>query len=199
VTTYAWPSAIIPSSTQLQYRSGVTPFVSRSGAIQKSQLVDLWRLVMTLDLRMTTERATLQAFALKLAAGDHNFTVRDFSYVRRGSGAGTPLINGAGQTGTSIVTDGWTASASGVLLEGDLIQIRNQLVMVLADVNANGSGQATISVRPAVRIAPADNASIVTAQPTGTFKLLNPEIGWQQSGGTVLSDFVFECVEDVLA
>jgi hypothetical protein len=184
---------------QLVYRSGVAPFLARSGAIQKAQFVDLWRMVLTLDLRVTSERAALQAFALKLAAGDHNFTIRDYSYTRRGSGAGTPLINGANQTGSSIATDGWTPSAVGVLLAGDQVQIRNQLVMVLDDVTANGSGQATLNVRPAVRIAAADNASINTSTPTGIFKLLNSEIGWDTAGGIVRSDFVFDLLEDVLA
>lgn len=199
MTTQTWPSTIRPGRMSLVYRSGVVPFAARSGALQKlQQAVDHWRMVLTLDLRVTSERAALQAFALTLASGDHNVAMRDYSYSRRGSGAGTPLINGANQVGTSIVTDGWTASATGVLLQGDLIQIRNQLVMVMADVNANGSGQATLTVRPAVRIAPADNASINTSTPTGLFKLLNPDIGWDTAGGTVRSDFTFELIEDVL-
>ncbi len=200
MTTYAWPS-ITPTRSRLVYRSGVAMFQARSGAIQKQQqMPDHWALVLELDNLSGADRAALQAFLLKVGAGDHNFTVQDHSYTRRGSGAGTPLINGASQTGNSIVTDGWTNSATGVLLAGDLIQVRNQLVMVTtASVDANGSGQATIDVVPAVRIAPSDNSAIVTATPTGIFKLTSPEIGWAQGPGPVFSDFVAEFIEDVTA
>ncbi len=200
MTTYAFPSTIIPDRTRFIYRSGVALFQARNAAVQKAQqMPDHWRVTLEVNQRMSAERAAIQAFLLKLSTGDHNFTLKDHSYLRRGTGAGTPLVNGANQTGNSIVTDGWTASAAGVLLEGDMIQVRNQLVMVTADVSANGSGQATISVTPAVRIAPADNSAIVTATPTGIFKLLTPEVDWQQGGGMVRSDFVFDCIEDVLA
>ena len=199
MTTYAWPS-ITPTRTRLTYRSGVALFQARSGAVQKQQqMPDHWALVLECDNLTGAARAALQAFLLKISAGDHNFTVQDHSYTRRGSGSGTPLIKGAAQTGNSIATDGWTNSATGVLLAGDLVQIRNQLVMVLADVNANGSGEATLSVVPAVRIAPADNSAIVTATPTGIFKLTSPEVGWSQGPGPVFSGFVADAIEDVTA
>lgn len=200
MTTYTWPASITPTRTALTYRSGVSTFVSRSGIIQKAQqMPDHWALTISVDRRTSAERAAVQAFLLKLSAGDHNATIQDHSYVRRGSGSGTPLIKGAGQTGNSIITDGWTNSATGVLLEGDLIQIRNQLVMVTADVNANGSGEATISVVPAIRIAPSDNSAIVTGTPVGTWKLVAPEVGWGQGPGPIFSDFVIDLVEDVTA
>lgn len=39
-----------------------------------------------------------------------------------GGAGGTPLVNGAGQTGSSIISDGW-ASGSSVLKKGDIITI----------------------------------------------------------------------------
>lgn len=81
-----------------------------------------------------------------------------------GAHGGTPLTNGATQTGSSIVTDGWTASTN-VLKQGDVITFAGVYAVnpqnyensgylrefvVQADVTSDGSGNATISVYPAV-------------------------------------------------
>lgn len=182
------------------YRSGLATFSSRGAGMTREQAVDAhWRLVLEMDQLTRVERAVLQGFVLELMSGDHNFTMQDYSYVRRGSGAGTPLVNGANQTGPNIITDGWTASQTGVLLAGDQVQLGLQLCVVTADVSSNGSGQATIPVRPAVRKALADNASINTSAPLGRWKLVDNEFSWETMGGTVRSNFVLECVEDMLA
>lgn len=98
---------------------------------------------------------------------------------------GTPLINGATADGaTSVVTDGWTASAAARLKKGDVFTIDGVFAVnpqsrqstgqlrqfvVTADVSSNGSGQATIPVSPAliatgafknVSNVPADNAPL---------------------------------------
>lgn len=108
-----------------------------------------------------------------------------------GALGGTPLVNTAGQTGASIVTDGWTASVSGVLKQGDCITFANvygitpqtadasgngastgqlQQFVVTADVDSDSSGNATIPISPSiitsgafqtVTASPADNAVIL--------------------------------------
>lgn len=107
--------------------------------------------------------------------------------------AATPLTNGSLQTGSSIVTDGWGASAS--LKRGDSITFAGvrwvnpqskedvgalaQFVL-LADATSDGSGNATLTISPAiittgplqnVTAAPADNATITywTMSAGGTF------------------------------
>lgn len=111
-----------------------------------------------------------------------------------GALGGTPLINGASQNVVytavkdnyqqSLVTDGWTASVTGLLLKGDRFTIAGvnsvnpktrkdtgqlQQFVVKADVDSDGSGNATLTVSPpmitsgafqTVTAAPADNAAI---------------------------------------
>lgn len=101
-----------------------------------------------------------------------------------GAYAGTPLVNGASQTGDSLVTDGWSNSITGLLKKGDLIRISGvhsvnpinqistgveQTFLVTADVNSDGSGNATIPISPSITVtgayatvasSPADNAAI---------------------------------------
>lgn len=100
-----------------------------------------------------------------------------------GAHGGTPLVNGASQTGSSLVTDGWTASAA-ILKKGDIITLDSvngvnpqsrqstftaRQFVVTADVSADGSGNATIPVYPSIAASgafktvdalPADNAAI---------------------------------------
>jgi hypothetical protein len=60
----------------------------------------------------------------------------------------TGAVNGASQTGSSLVSDGWTAS--GTLKEGDYITIASfpYAMMVTADAAADGSGNMTIPIDP---------------------------------------------------
>lgn len=82
-----------------------------------------------------------------------------------GNYAGTPLINGTMVNGNQIITDGWSASVTGLLKQGDVFTIAGvysvnpqnytttgmlQEFVVQADVNSNGSGQATITVSPSM-------------------------------------------------
>lgn len=114
-----------------------------------------------------------------------------------GAHGGTPLVNGASQSGSSLVTDGWTASAA-ILKEGDIITIAgvngvnpqsrqdygsSRQFVVTADVTADGTGNATIPIYPAITAsgafqtvtgAPADNAAITvlgTASDSGIVNL----------------------------
>lgn len=97
---------------------------------------------------------------------------------------GTPLVNGASQTGASLVTDGWTASAANRLKKGDVFTIagvysvnpmskqstgRLQQFVVTADTDSSAAGAATIPISPAIVTSgayqnvtgsPADNAAL---------------------------------------
>lgn len=101
-----------------------------------------------------------------------------------GAYGGTPVVNGAGQTGSSLVTGGWTASVSGLLNVGDVFTIAGvfavnprskvstgqlQNFTVTATANSSGGGAATLSIYPAivttgayqtVSASPANNATI---------------------------------------
>ena len=116
---------------------------------------------------------------------------------KTGAQGGTPLVNGAAQTGASLITDGWTASVTGLLKKGDVFTIADvnavnpqnrqstgalRQFVVVADVDSSGAGAATITISPSivasgafktVDAAPADNAAITvlgaasTQSPTG--------------------------------
>ena len=118
----------------------------------------------------------------------------------RGIGTGTPLIKtGAAINAVSIATKGWTINQTGILLEGDLIGINGQVVIVTADANSDGAGDATLAIKPPLHAAAEVNDAITVTKPTATFMLENDDamqIIWSP-GGLVLNIAVV-LVEDIL-
>lgn len=83
----------------------------------------------------------------------------------QGVGTGTPTVSGGSQTGSSLVTTGWTAGQTGIMKAGDYFQVNGELKMVTVDANSDGSGNATIQFQPALRSSPANGASITVNNP----------------------------------
>lgn len=122
-------------------------------------------------------------FMLKLNGMRGSFLLGDpTGKTPRGIATGTPVVNGASQTGNSLLTSGWTISITGILLAGDYIQIgtgsSSRLHKVLDDVNSDGSGLATLLLWPSLRSSPSNGTSIITSNTTGIFRLASNEITW---------------------
>ena len=82
-----------------------------------------------------------------------------------GAHAGTPLVAGTITNGSTVTTDGWSASVTGLLKKGDVITFAGvyginpqkyestgllQEFVITADVNSDGSGLATLPISPAL-------------------------------------------------
>lgn len=78
--------------------------------------------------------------------------------------ANTMLVNGAGQTGRTLNVDGLPNSIT-VLSAGHYVTVNNQLLQLTANVISNGTGQATLSFEPALRVPPSDNAVVEFKNP----------------------------------
>jgi len=80
-----------------------------------------------------------------------------------GSGGGTPLVKVASQTGTSLNTDGWTASTA-VMKAGDCFTLAGitTLFRVVSNATSDGSGDATLTIQPPIVVgaSPADDAAL---------------------------------------
>lgn len=109
-----------------------------------------------------------------------------------GALGGTPLVNGASQVGSSLVTDGWTAAAATRVKKGDVFAVAGvysvnpqnrrsttvlQQFTATADAASDGSGNMTIPISPAivpagqfqnVNATAADNAGLTFAGTAAT-------------------------------
>lgn len=77
-------------------------------------------------------------------------------------GCGSPLVKGAGQSGMSLITDGWTPQS--YIPKGKWITVAVSGLLYLyrtrSAVVADASGEATLPIRPMLRRSPADNAAL---------------------------------------
>lgn len=199
MTTYSFPN-LVASSTEWELITNTKTFRSPlTNSVQTAtRKGSLWRVTMAFNNLQGDDRAVMQAFLVKLNGQEHRFTLSDDAYTRRGAAGGTPLVNGASQTGSAIVVDGATASVNNWLRAGDQISFGGQLFILTSDANTNGSGGTTLYLSPPMRRSPADDTAIdVTAPITGTFMLANNP-SWSNTPG-IFSSFKLEAVEDVLA
>lgn len=93
-----------------------------------------------------------------------------------GTGAGTPVVSGANQTGYTLSTSGW--SGANALLPGDWLQIGNRLYRNLDTVSTS---TATLNIWPQLRESPADGTPIITTNTQGLFRLASNQSKWSQT------------------
>ena len=143
----------------------------------------LWQLEIELKPMRRAEAEAWIAALVSLNGREGTFLFGDpVNTSPRGVGTGTPLVNGASQTGRTLVTDGWTVSQTGILKTGDWFQLGSgsttRLHKVMADSNSDGSGNATLEIWPRLRESPADDAAIVVTNPVGQWRLAENLFDW---------------------
>lgn len=112
-----------------------------------------------------------------------------------GSGGGTPIVNGAGQLGTSIAVSGLPASVTGWANVGDMVGIGGELKMLTARVDSGGTGLATLQIAPPMRAAPAHGSAIVVTQPTARFVAAENQVGWVYESPLVVTELRIDLIE----
>lgn len=99
----------------------------------------------------------------------------------RGTPAGTPAVDGSAADAAMaqvLHTTGWAAGAAKVLLPNDRIQVGYRVYAVLGAVDADGGGNAAISIWPSLREAPAAGAPVITSNCSGLFRLAANKRNW---------------------
>lgn len=201
-TFNGWNIVQIPSSPapkSIEFTANDTVAVSTSPFTQQQQIQD-WQasfLEASVSLPPLThvQAQSWIAWTLQCKGQAGVFQIGDAAATAPlGTAAGTPQVNGANQAGYTLATDGWTASAAGVLLAGDWVQVGYRLYRNLDTVNANGSGQATLNLWPQLRESPADNAALVLTNTTGLFRLKANARKWSVTEGRIYG-FQFEIRE----
>ncbi len=148
-----------------------------------------WSLSLQWPPLNTTYARQLQAFICALDGAVGTFYFGDPQMATPlGLNVGTPVVNGAGQTGKTLSTTGWTPSTTGVLKAGDYIQLGTYLHIVLQDASSNGSGVAVLDIFPRLRVSPSNGSSVITTGAKGLFRLDPPNQSW---GGAIGGNYDF--------
>jgi hypothetical protein len=119
-----------------------------------------------------------------------------------GTMRGSPTLNGAHSQGaTSLVLA--SAGANATILRGDMLGVTTsasyniQLVRVVADATANGSGAVTVSIEPALRASASGGAAIVWDKPKAMWRPRETRYMSRYMGSTA-DTFRIEFIEVVL-
>jgi hypothetical protein len=150
------------------FRRARTVIVNQSpfnGETYRSGLGDMrWQFRFDYQTMTRAQAAPLLAAIAAQEEGTGSFEVYDPDFGVPMSGYVTSgLVNGAGQTGKVINTDGWVASA---LLgkAGDRAFIQHatgyHMHVLTADATANGSGQCALNLDTPFRGSPPDNGNV---------------------------------------
>lgn len=86
-------------------------------------------------------------------------------------------VDGAEQGGLQLATKGW--GAPGLKLKrGQFVTVGDQLLMLRAPVIADETGRAVLSIKPYLRLSPADGAPLEVRRPYAVMAMSEPRNGW---------------------
>ncbi len=172
-----------------------------SGSEQTTELPGArWEATLTWSTLTRAEIRRLRAFVVQLRGRAGRFYLFDFSHPEpSGVATGTPRVMGGGQTGASLVTDGWTPSTAGILRAGDYFALpTGELKMLTADAASDGAGVATLQFEPPIRTAPADNGVLTLTRPSAVMRLVDDAQDRFAVIGSLVQDYTLDAVEAFL-
>lgn len=113
------------------------------------------------------------------------------SAIARGTARGTDTVtvNGGSQTGQDLDITSDQLSEIGYLLAGDYIQLgtgaTTSLHKVLVDADTDGSGNATLTLWPNVRTAPANGSTVTVQSAKGRWRLAGNDSEWSVNEASI--------------
>jgi len=167
---------IKPDAAQLGIGFNVQSFNSTlSGSKQFKELPgSRWVGSITWSQRQGIDAKTLVGQLSSLRGMIDEFRILPPDHEGLGTALGSGVVNGADQTGSSLITSGWAANQSILLEIGDYIEINGELKRVTLRAASDGSGNSTIQFQPPIRKSPANGSAVITTEPRMTMRLTSP-------------------------
>jgi hypothetical protein len=170
-----FPSSIIVS--RFRFDLNQNKAITESMFTRQRQVISLaggtsdrWEgVIETAQLVTRAEIRTMDAFVTRVGLYGR-FTIKHPAYDGPESGESLGLVKGAGQSGTTLLVDGFTPSIQ-VAEEGDYFQVRDEFKRLTANATSNGSGEVTFAFEPALRVSPADNDPVNLGTPVMLLEL----------------------------
>lgn len=138
----SFPSVAAPSTVDWQLQRLDGRFISPlSGTFQDIVRPGArWLCKLTWQRLSYSDARALEAWLAQMSQGGVRTALPNYAYTLQGSGAGSPVVGGSGQTGNILNIRGFTSGAN-LLIPGDMIGIstasQHQLLMVTSHVGVN--------------------------------------------------------------
>lgn len=162
---------LVRGDATLEYPTGARQVTAPPKAV--------WRATWLLPLKRGADLRAWRAALVQLSTQANGFTQRPpgFAGPSTGYSGPAPLVKGAGQLGKTLICDGVTASDP-IVKAGDFISVlaagKRELKQATADASSDVGGNVTFGFEPALRNAPADNATVEIFTPLAEFALDEP-------------------------
>lgn len=189
---------IQPDSASLSIAPNVQTFTSTLNAFQDYRELpgSRWFASFTWSSRQGVDAKTLKGQFTSLNGPIGIFRITPPDSESLGTFLGSGLVNGASQTGTTLVTDGWNINQPLLGSIGDYFEINNELKILTENAASDGSGNATLVFAPAIRKSPADGSNVITSDPKLTARIVGDAPIWALSA-PVIHAFSIDCSEVV--
>lgn len=155
-----------------------------------------WACTATWQNLTADEAALFRAFLYGLRGRAGRFRLPHFGRRAPLSAiSGTPLVAGAGQTGATLETDGWSPGVT--LAAGEFMQVGDELRVTVQASTASSGGAMSIVLDEPLRSSPADNAPLVFNLPAAVMMLRSDDVesSFARSVLGPLESFTLDCVE----
>tara|TARA_R110000782_G_scaffold84298_2_gene164507 strand:- start:1496 stop:2098 length:603 start_codon:yes stop_codon:yes gene_type:complete len=160
------PTSPVAKSASINSQQNTIVSVTTSGRKQARQ-IDGQKFAITLSYPPMTrsEFAPIKAFIIKQRSQLENFTIIPPTESNAQGVASTVISTNASISAgaTTCTVDGMTVSTNGILKAGDYFRFTGQEKVYIAveDLNADGSGEGTLTFEPPLRTLVADNAVLI--------------------------------------
>lgn len=121
-------------------------------------------------------------------------------FPRQGVGGGTPVVDGANQTGRTLAIRGASANVTGWLKKDDYFHFdgstgQRQLVKLTADASTNSSGETILHFTPPIRVSPVDGATVEIDSPAAKMRVTDDNQAMMTYSPGDLANTSFQFVE----
>lgn len=190
-----------PDFASLKMRLQRAVAVSRSPFSYRQQVYlhqgALWEAEATLPPMERAEAAEWQAFFTSLRGQYGTFVMGDPAASTPRGTASSASVDAAGSIGdTSIAMK--SMGSGNTLLKGDYFQLGSgastRLYQVVEDATADGTGDATVTFEPPLKVAANVDDTVTLTNPKGLWRLSANDPGWDIDVGPFWK-FTFACTE----
>lgn len=156
-----------------------------------------WEMDVSLPPMKRQDAEAVAAFLISLNGKYGTFLLGDPLASSPMGVGGSPVVSGAGQTGSSLIASGFTPSST-VMKAGDWFQLGatsiTRLYKVMEDAVSDESGNATLKIWPDLRGSPGDGSALIINNPKGQWRLASNSTEYSVNEASVYG-ITFACVE----
>jgi hypothetical protein len=174
-----------------------SPFGSQAVEIS----TPLWAVTLTSNGMIEKDSGIWKALLMQLRGRTNQLELWDMTREQpRGTMRGTMTLNVNAAQGAASLDIIAAGQAGTTLKAGDMLGlgsgITQQVVMVVADALADGSGLITVSIEAPLRNAFAASSAVTWNKPTALFRSNSSKNGWEMGYGSEMTNFTLDMIED---